>query len=123
MASSYGKGPYGSRLYSLAPNVDSIGNLTPSVSFSGTISKLTRGDVAGDLRPVIVLSGSLTVDHVLAGDMSVGIVLAASAVFGPYWPPSQPCPTPPWISSEPCPTSLWTPTGPCLPVDWEESVG
>ena len=123
MASSYGKGPYGSRLYSLAPDIDFIGNLTPSVSFSGALDVLTQGDVAGDLRPMIVLGGALTVDHVLAGDMSVGIAFAASAVFGPYWPPSQPCPTPPWASTEPCPPSLWTPTGPCLPVDWEESVG
>ena len=111
MASSYGKGPYGSRLYSLAPDIDFSGNLTPSVSFSGALDVLTQGDVAGDLRSMIVLVGALTVDHVLAGDMSVGIALAASAVFGPYWPPSQSCPTPPWA-----------PVGPCVPVDWEESV-
>ena len=106
------------------PIIDFIGDLTPSVSFSGTLDVLAaQGDVAGDLRPVIVLRGSLTVDHVLAGDMTFGINLAASAVFGPYWPPSTPCPTPPWASTDPCPPSLWTPTGPCLPVDWEESVG
>jgi hypothetical protein len=124
MASSYGKGPYGNRLYSLAPTVDLNGDLTPQVSFaaSGLDVLVAQGDLAGNLRPIIVLSGSLTVDHVLAGDMSPRIVFAASAVFGPYWPPSQPCPSPPWVSSDPCPPSLWTPVGPCVPVDWEESV-
>ena len=123
MASSYGKGPYGNRLYSWAPTVDFNGDVTPSVSLSGTIDILVaKGDLAGNLRPIIVLSGSLTVDHVLAGDMSPRIVFAASAVFGPYWPPSKPCPTPPWSPSEPCPPSIWTPVGPCAPVDWEETV-
>ena len=123
MASSYGKGPYGSRLYSWAPTVDFSGNLTPSVGFTGAIDVLVaQGDLAGDLRPVIVLEGSLAVDRVFAGEMTPSIVLAASAVFGPYWPPSELCPSPPWSSSEPCPTSLWTPTGPCASVDWEETV-
>jgi hypothetical protein len=123
MASSYGKGPYGNRLYSLAPTVDFSGNLTPSVGFSGTIDVLVaKGDLAGDLRPLVVLGGSLAVDRVFAGGMTPRIVLAASAVFGPYWPPSEPCPSPPWVSSEPCPPSIWTPVGPCDPVDWKETV-
>ena len=125
MASSYGKGPYGKRLYSWAPTVDFSGNLTPSVSFSAAIDVLVaKGDLAGNLRPLIVLSGSLAVDRVFAGgDLAPRITLAASAVLGPYWPPSQPCPAPPWASSDPCPTSLWTPTGPCEPVGWEEVDG
>ncbi len=123
MASSYGKGPYGNRLYSWAPIVDFSGDLTPSVSFSGALDVLiAKGDLAGDLRPIIVLGGSLAVDRVFAGNMTPKIVLAASAVFGPYWPPSPPCPLPPWGPSEPCPPSLWTPSGPCVPVDWEETV-
>ena len=89
MASSYGKGPYGCRLYSLTPDIDFSGDLAPSVGFSGALDVLAQGDVAGNLRSMIVLGGSLTVDHVLAGDMTLGIALAASAVFGPYWPPSQ----------------------------------
>ena len=121
--SQYGKGPYGFRLYSRISYVDFSGNLTPLVGLSGAIDILVaQGDLAGDLRPVIVLRGSLAVDRLFAGNMTSSIVLAASGVFGPYWPPSEPCPSPPWDSSEPCPPSLWTPTGPCVPVDWEESV-
>ena len=122
MASSYGKGPYGNRLYSWAPAVDFSGNLTPQVSFAGAVDVLiAKGDLAGNLRPVIVLGASLAVDRVLAGgDIAPRIVLAASAVFGPYWPPSQPCPSPPWGPSEPCPPSLWTSEEPC-DVDWQPS--
>lgn len=123
MASSYGKGPYGNRLYSRAPTVDFGGDLAPLVGFAGAIDVIVaKGDLAGNLRPLIVLSASLAVDRVFAGDMTAQIVLAASAVLGPYWPPSVPCPAPPWASSEPCPPSIWTPTGPCLHVDWEEMV-
>ena len=113
MASSYGKGKYGSQLYSWSPTVDFGGNLTPTISFSGTIDVLVaQGDLVGNLRPVIVLGGSLVVDRVFAGDMAPRIVLAASGQFGPYWPPS-----------ELCPPSIWTPTGPCEPVDWEKVNG
>ena len=125
MASSYGKGSYGNRLYSLAPTVDFSGNLTPVIGLSGTFDVLiVKGDLAGNLRPVIALSGSLTADRALVGDMAPRIVLAASAVVGPYsyWSPSEPCASPPWVSSELCPTSLWTPVGPCASVDWKESV-
>ena len=60
MASSYGKGKYGSRLYSLAPIVDLAGDLTPFIGFSGRLDVLVaQGDLAGDLRPLIVLSASL----------------------------------------------------------------
>ena len=70
MASSYGKGPYGNRLYSWAPTVDFNGDVTPSVSFSGTIDILVaQGDLAGNLRPAIVLGASLAADRVLAGSI------------------------------------------------------
>ncbi len=121
MASSYGKGPYGNRLYSLAPTVDFVGNLTPFVSFSGQIDVLVaKGNLAGNLRPLIWLSASLTVDHVLVGALIPQIVLTATLVSGPLWAPSEP-EIPSWSPSEPCPPSLWTPTGPCDPVDWEET--
>ena len=114
MASSYGKGPYGSRLYSYAPTVDFVGGLAPQVSFaaSGLDVLAAQGALAGNLRPLIVFSASLTVDRVFRGDMIVGIVLGPSSlVSGPLWEPSTPCPP-----------SMWTPTEPCDIVVWEESV-
>ena len=70
MASLYGKGPYGNRLYSYAPDVDFSGDLTPTVSFSGSLDVLiAQGDLAGNLRPVIVFLASLTVDRVFQGNV------------------------------------------------------
>ena len=113
MASSYGKGPYGNRLYSLAPTADFDGDLAPQVNFAADKLDVlvVQGDLAGNLRPLIVLSASLTVDRVFAGNFAPGIVFAANAVFGPYWMPSESCPPP-----------LWTPVGPCASVGWKESV-
>lgn len=121
MASSYGKGKYGSRLYSLAPTIDLNANLTPFVSFFGQVDVLVgQGDLAGDLRPLIVLGASLTVDRVLVGGLTPQIVLAATLTSGPLWKPSAPV-QPPWSEVEPCPPSLWTPVDPCVPVDWNET--
>jgi hypothetical protein len=123
MASSYGKGKYGSRLYSFAPTVDLAGDLTPFIGLSGQLDVLVaQGDLAGNLRPLIVLSASLTADRVFQGDLAPQIVLTALLTSGPLWKPSAPV-APPWEASELCPPSIWTPMGPCLPVDWEESVG
>ena len=116
MASSYGKGPYGNRLYSLAPTVDFIGNLTPQVSFagSGLDVLVAQGDLAGNLRPAIVFLGaSLTVDRAFYGDMRLGIVFGAPGlVSGPLWAPSTPCPPSMWTSEEPCDVD-WQPSELC----------
>jgi hypothetical protein len=121
MASSYGKGKYGSRLYSLAPIVELRGNLTPSVGFSGGLDVLVaQGDLAGNLRPLVTLAASLTADRVLQGSLAPQIILAAQLTSGPLWAASVPG-APPWNPSEPCPPSLWTPVDPCDPVEWEDS--
>jgi hypothetical protein len=104
MASTYGAGAYGYRLYSAGVTNDFRGDLTPSISFSalGMDVVTPPGNVAGDIQPLIALGGSLTGDWVLReGSIAPSVVLAATLTSGPLWGPSQLCEAE-WVEAELC---------------------
>ena len=103
MASIYGAGAYGYRLYSAGVTNDFRGDLRPSIRFSalGMDVVTPAGNVAGDIRPLIALGGSLTGDWGLRGAITPSIVLAATLTSGPLWGPSQLCEAE-WVEAELC---------------------
>jgi hypothetical protein len=90
------------------------GGLAPTVTFAANMSLIYS--VRGDLAPQTALGASLTGVWDLAGNMAPGVVLAASAVLGPLWGASEPCPPPEWGETAPCPPSMWTPV---VPPPWQ----
>lgn len=103
MASIYGAGAYGYRLYSAGVTNDFRGDLTPSIRFSalGMDVVTPTGNVVGNIRPLIALGGSLAGDWGLRGAMTPSIVLAATLTSGPLWGPSQLCEAE-WVEAELC---------------------
>ena len=141
MPSYYGLGTYGTRLYSaaipqnlaggIAPPVALtatlsiggktaiVGNLAPSVMFSGNLSRIVKltGNLApsitfsalgvgtramsGNMAPQIALGASLTANRAMAGLFLPQVIFAATMETGPLWTPSEPCEVE-WEESELC---------------------
>lgn len=99
---------FGPSLLTTPQNID--GDLSFTVMFAGDMSLIYA--VNGDIAPQTVLSGSLTGDWILAGDLAPKVVFAADAFLGPLWQEAAICPPPVWQETELCPPPLWTPTIP-----------
>ena len=78
MASLYGKGNYGVGLYSQSSVHSFVGNLAPTVSFSGAISIPGQQYLHGNLAPSITFHATLTATEVFSGNLAPSVSFAAN---------------------------------------------
>ena len=144
-ASLYGKGSYGSGLYSrfdaiqplFAGDLDIVGqdyfdgDLAPAVTFAGTL-QVVHGLGAGDISPIVTFSGNLQLQAGLAGDIAPQVDFSASLTFDTLlaggfgftviFAAAGLISGPLWEETEPCSTPDWEPTEPCPPPAWSATA-
>ena len=80
MPSYYGLGTYGTKLYSALNPVSFTGGIAPPITLSATLSIGGKTAIVGNLAPSVVFSGSLSRIRKLAGNLVPAVTFAASGL-------------------------------------------